>query len=69
MDQLTFPDCVIPGCPAPVGLWGDVCGDCRVAFGGFLRLDGDPLTQAQIEERDRGVRAAYAIQREVMAGG
>lgn len=40
-----------------------------VAFGGFLRLDGDPLTQAQIEERDRGVRAAYAIQREVMAGG
>jgi len=60
-----FPDCVIPGCPNPVAATGEACGDCRSAFGPMLRPAGRPLTAAEIAERDRGVRAAYALQREV----
>ncbi|MDP7703216.1 MULTISPECIES: hypothetical protein [unclassified Mycobacterium] len=60
-----FPDCVIPGCPNPVAAVGEPCCDCRTAFGSMLRPGGRPLTAAEIAERDRGVRAAYALQREV----
>ncbi|MGE2733812.1 hypothetical protein [Mycolicibacterium vaccae] len=65
MSQLALPSCVLPGCSTPVGVWGDVCGGCRDAFGPLLRHnpDGELLTQAAIEDRDTQVRAAYQKQR------
>ncbi len=62
MTAQLFPACVIPGCRNPVAAVGDPCGDCRTAFGPMLRPGGDRLTEAEITQRDRGVRAAYALQ-------
>lgn len=62
---MLFPDCVIPGCPNPVAAVGEPCGDCRVAFGSMLRPSGSLLTADEITERDRSVRAAYALQQAV----
>lgn len=43
---------------------GEPCGGCRIAFGPMLRqTPGHRLTADEIDERDRGVRAAYALQR------
>lgn len=65
-ESMLFPDCVIPGCPNPVTAVGDACGDCVAAFGPMLR-PGPRLTADEIAERDRGVRAAYALQLEAVA--
>ena len=55
-----FVDCVIPGCRNPVDDKGDVCRPCRVAFGPYVTISADraPLTEAEIAERDGGVRGA-----------
>ncbi|MFC9786464.1 hypothetical protein [Rhodococcus sp. NPDC127528] len=55
-----FPDCVLPGCGHPVECIGEACGACQTAFGDQLRVGGIRLTEKQIEDRDRGTRAAYA---------
>lgn len=61
------PECVIPGCPNPVAAVGQPCGGCLTAFGPMLRqTTGHHLTADEIDERDRGVRAAYALQCEVI---
>lgn len=67
MTTALFPPCVIPGCPNPVAAVGEPCGGCRTAFGPMLRqTPGRRLTADEIDERDRGVRAAYALQCEVI---
>jgi hypothetical protein len=55
-----FPDCVLPGCGNPVECIGEACRACQVAFGDQLRPGGAPMTEQQIDERDRLVRATYA---------
>jgi len=58
------PACVIPGCPQPVGAWGQPCPACLDAFGTHLRLsDSAPLTREQIADRDAYVERAYYTQR------
>ncbi len=56
-----FPDCVLPGCRAPVEHSGDACPGCCTAFGEYLQAatDRPALTAGQIEERDAHVRATY----------
>lgn len=67
MTTALFPPCVIPGCPNPVAAAGEPCGPCCTAFGPMLRqTDGPSLTAEDIAERDTYVRAAYALQCEVM---
>jgi len=63
-----LPECVIPGCPNPVGAVGEPCAACQTAFGTMLRHNhgGRPMTADEIGERDRAVRAAYAVQREAV---
>lgn len=62
--QLTFPACVLPGCPNPVANVGEPCGECSNLFGTYLHATDRPaLTAEQIDERDSGVRRAYALQR------
>lgn len=67
MTAALFPACVIPGCPNPVAAVGEPCGACRTAFGPTLRHTpgGRRLTADDIAERDRFVRAAYALQQTV----
>ncbi len=64
MTTALFPACVIPGCPNPVAAAGEPCGGCWTAFGPMLRQAPGQhrLTVDEIDERDRGVRAAYALQ-------
>lgn len=57
-------DCVIPGCTQPVARIGDTCDTCRTAFGDFLRPTEAALTEDEISERDRVVRAAYATRKD-----
>jgi hypothetical protein len=59
-----FPECALPGCRNPVDDVGHPCGECLAAFGHRLR-PGQPLTAEQVAERDAGVKAAYAAQREL----
>jgi hypothetical protein len=63
-----FSECVLPGCKNLTEAPGHPCADCVNAFGGDsliqIRL-GQPLTEHQIAERDEGIKAAYAAQREL----
>jgi hypothetical protein len=67
-DLLLFPECVLPGCKNLIEVPGHPCADCLDAFSGGsliqIRL-GQPLTEHQIAERDEGIKAAYAAQREL----
>ncbi len=56
-----FADCVLPACNHPVIEAGEVCPDCRLAFGDLLRETEQPaLTAEQIATRDADTRDAYA---------
>lgn len=57
-----FSECVLPGCHTLVATLGEPCQGCRDAFGDMLVSypDRPPLTAADIAERDRATRAAYA---------
>lgn len=56
-----FPDCVLPGCRAPVAHSGDACPGCCTAFGEYLQVSADrpALTADLIAERDAHVLATY----------
>lgn len=68
---LELPTCVVPGCSGYVPAQGDVCGDCRAAFGSMLvhHADGGRMTAAEALERDRGIREAYAVRRQATEQG
>ncbi|WP_051637271.1 hypothetical protein [Rhodococcus sp. UNC363MFTsu5.1] len=59
MRDTLFPSCVIPGCSNPVSRSNEPCGQCKTAFGEYLRPGGEELTDEQIEERDTAVRQTY----------
>lgn len=66
--SLLIPACVLPGCTNTVEQAGDVCAECRTAFGERLRETNEPgMTAEQIAERDSAVRNAYALQRIALA--
>lgn len=68
-DTLTLlTTCVLPGCPYPVALAGDVCEECLAVFGPMLQeTDRPPLTAEQIEARDRGTADMYRLMAHVAA--
>lgn len=66
-----FATCALPGCGNPVTWWGEACGDCVAAFGGYLRpaAGDDPvLTENDLVDRDRAVVQAQVCQQVIAAG-
>lgn len=59
--QLSLPVCVLPGCPVPVGEWGQPCCGCQAAFGSMLHRNpvGQPLTVDELTSRDNTTRTAH----------
>lgn len=63
------PTCPLPGCPNPTAQVGTPCKECFEAFGDYLApapprevpVSAEEIT-AKLEERDRGIAAAYAMQ-------
>ena len=67
--QLSFPQCVLPGCATHVDDYGDVCAGCVASFGPMLRTTDKPaMTAEEVADRDGQVHAAYAAQREAARG-
>lgn len=69
--------CPLPGCrnQVPADDPGTPCGECLQQFGGWLCPAGTPSPRQSAEEiagllaeRDRAVRAAYALQAATAAG-
>lgn len=58
-------ECVLPGCHEAVVTVGEPCPECVAIFGPVLvrNAGGRPITQDDIDARDRGSRAAYAAHR------
>jgi len=56
--------CIVQGCKGPVGVEGDVCGDCRAAFEGFMTYnpDGRRRSAEEIAISDAALRRAYEQQ-------
>lgn len=60
-----FATCPLPGCSYLTSSPGEPCDDCTAAFSGDSLIQlrrGQPMTGEEIDERDDGVRAAYAAQ-------
>lgn len=66
MTTQLFAKCVLPGCRELVAAAGEVCPDCLASFGPLLRQvpDAEPLTNAQIEDRDQAVAQHYHERRD-----
>lgn len=59
-----IPTCLLPGCVNTVEQAGDVCAECRDAFGPRLRETDRPgMTAEEIARRDAEVREVYARRR------